>query len=269
VKKPNLLRLDIQYFAGSGFDEFDMDKFDKEFADEVGEIEEETNDEVVETEEENADDVVSDEEPTEEAEEVEETPPINDPDTEKRNRAFADMRRELEESKKYAEFIKRLADENGMSPDDIVKQYEERQLQQEAEAKNTDPEVLRRVKQLEQENNQVKEQAFSERFNSQVQSAIEKYGANEDQIRSTFQYAVDNGIDFKNSNISFDAAYRLAHMDDIVNQTKEQTRQELLASKKKRQQDAAIPNGEGSSQFDSNDLEEAAIKDARAILENW
>jgi hypothetical protein len=230
----NMLKLDLQMFAeGEDDNDLDIDSMLAEFEEEWED--EESTDETPETEE--------SEEVEEEQPSNEETPNPNDEDADKRNRAFADLRREAEENKKYAQFIQRLAEEGGVKPDDLLARYEERNLQ--AQAKTIDPvELLRRQNSTESELSTLKEQMRAERIDSQIQSVISKYGENEDAIRGTFQYMMETGIDPRTAeNVDFEKFYRAANLDNIIQKEVETARQRDLEDKKKRQSSASVPNG--------------------------
>jgi hypothetical protein len=241
--------------------EFDLEQFQAEFEAEWDNSEDDNNVENEEVVDETVDTVDNpeDEEPQEEEPQTEE-PPINDPDQEKRNRAFADMRRQLEESKKYADFLKNLAEQNGTTPDELLSRYQERQLEAEAEKQQVPVDVLKRINALEQENQTIKQNTFAERFQVQVDSVADKYGANEDDIRETFKYAIENGIDFENSRISFDAVYKMAHHDTLVQKQVEQARQKDLEEKRKRQSTSALPSGTSTSPSSDDLSDEAVLK---------
>src|SRR6185312_1314000 len=211
-----------------------IENLDAEFAEQAEEVIEE-----VETETETELDEVDVEESTDEKVE-EETPDIHNADEEKRNSAFAQLRRERDEATKLAGFLKRIADENGTSVEDMMKQYEESRLQQQAEQQNVPVEVLQKLNKLEQENEQIRNQTFTERFNNQVSQTMEKYKASNEELEATFKYAADNGLvdSLKNGSMTFEAAYRLAHMDSIIEKQVQNALQENLTQKKKRQQEA-------------------------------
>lgn len=251
--------------------DFDFDaiaaEFDATFQEEP--IEETPETEEVETEAEVEPEAeTQDNEPSEEidAPSEQEAPPVAD---DKRNAAFADLRRQAQEAKKYQDFINRLAEESGVTPEEILARYEERQMEAEAERQNVPVDVIKRLSSLEQENQAIKQQTFEERFNSQVDSAVAKYNASDDDVEQAFKYAAENGIDLREGKVNFDAVYRMAHLDTIVQREIENARQSDLSAKKKRQQEAAIPNGNSVTQSGTSDLEEQAAADAKKILENW
>jgi hypothetical protein len=235
-----LLALDLQMFGED--DDLDIDSM-------LAEFEEEWDDE------ESAEDVSEETEETEEVEEVSESeeqeePEVNpnDEDADKRNRAFADLRRENEANRKYANFIQRLAEEGGVSPDDLLARYEERNLQAEAQRQQVPVELLKRQNATESELHTLKEQMRAERIDAQINSVTEKYGADDDSIRETFKYMVETGIDPRIAdNVDFEKFYRAANLDKIIQNEVKTARQRDLEDKKKRQESASIGNGKSVS----------------------
>jgi hypothetical protein len=240
-----LLKLDLQLF---GEDELDIDSMLQEFetewedseSEETTEIEQEADQEVEETDE------------TEEVQEAQPNP--HDDDAEKRNRAFADLRRQAEENRKYAEFINRLAQDSGVTPEEILNRYQERQLQSEAERQNVPVEFLKESRETQSELSQLKEQLRAERMDAQIESVKSKYGADDDSIRSAFQEMLDSGIDPRvQDNVNFEKFYRAANLETIIQKEVANARQNDLENKKKRQESASIGNGTSVSPSTGND----------------
>jgi hypothetical protein len=240
-----LLKLDLQLFAD---DDLDIDSMLQEFetewedseSEETTEIEQEADQEVEETDE------------TEEVQEAQPNP--HDDDAEKRNRAFADLRRQAEENRKYAEFINRLAQDSGVTPEEILNRYQERQLQSEAERQNVPVEFLKESRETQSELSQLKEQLRAERMDAQIESVKSKYGADDDSIRSAFQEMLDSGIDPRvQDNVNFEKFYRAANLETIIQKEVANARQNDLENKKKRQESASIGNGTSVSPSTGND----------------
>lgn len=233
-----LLDLDLQLFADDGEeDSLDIDSMLAEFESEW------EGEDASESENAQEDESESAEEETSEDESRTETNP-NDEDAEKRNRAFADLRRQADENRKYAEFIQRLAEESGVTPDDILGRYQERQLEAEAERQQVPVELLKRQNATESELSQLKESMRAERMETQIEAAKAKYGADDDSIRETFKYMLETGVDPRErDNVDFEKFYRAANLDTIIQKEVENSRQSDLENKKKRQESASIGNG--------------------------
>lgn len=233
-----LLKLDLQRFADGEDDSLDLDSMLAEFESEW------TEDEVEDSNEPDQSDEVADDEALEEEQEETETPNPNDDDAEKRNRAFADLRRQAEENRKYADFINTLAQEGGVTPDEILARYQERQLTAKAQAEGIPVEHLKRQTETESRLEQLENQIRAERMNTQIESVVDKYQATDDAIRETFEYMAQTGIDPRTAdNVDFEKFYRAAHLDTIIKKEVEAAKQKDLAHKKERQTNASIGNG--------------------------
>lgn len=263
-----MLKTNLQFF---GDDDFDLESFQAEFesnwTDEPIEELEETEDIVYEEVENPVEEpeVPNEVEPSE-TEPQEETPQFQ---TQKQNEAFANMRKQMQEAKKYQDFLARIAEESGTSPEDLMKQYEERQLEQQAEQRGVPVDILKRLNALETENKTVKEQAFAEKFNMQVESTKEKYKLNDEDLGKVFDYMAQNGLDPQQVPIRFEDAYFLANRDNILKQTEEKAKQSYLAEKKKRQNSSAPPIGTSDSPNNPDSVSDEevlqALKDLGAI----
>jgi hypothetical protein len=251
--------------------EFDFDAFDAEFEAQSQEsTEPETEPETVE---ETVDEGKQEEPETQdEPEETPETPETPPSEEEKRNRAFADLRRQADENRKYAEFINRLASDAGVSPEEILQRYEQRNLEREAEERQVPVEYLQEQRKTQAELNQLKQQITGEKLDAQIQGVISEYGEDEEAISNAFRLAFQNGIDPDNipQTFNFEQFYKAANFDKIMEQKVEKARQAELSNKAKRQSQAVIPNnGSSAPASPESDLEKLASIDAKDILANW
>ena len=228
----------------------ELDKYlDEEFGEEeeLEETEEETEElELDEEEDLSEEETDSDEavEPEEEAAPAVEAPPS--PKPAKEEFAFGKLRHEnselkhkLEEQEKYARKMQEMATNLGYSSaDDLIKAYEEQQIQKEAQNKNVDPEVYRKMVNMERELETIKKReaeltkkAGIERFSLSLEKIGSSVGLNEsEQIEIVQQmekdgYTLDDIASLKNPErfIKGYAADKIA----------EKKYQEMLASEKK------------------------------------
>lgn len=242
-----MLAMNLQFFAEGEEEDFDLDSFQQEFEESWKDDEDQeqpTEDEAevemdAETEEEEPEDE-GDSEPKEE----EEKPKFENED---QNRAFADMRRQLEESKKHTEFLQKLAEQNGMKPDELMEAFEKRKLEKEAQEKGVPVDMLQRLNKLEEENQQIRKDSWAKEFDSQVNDTIKKYELSEEDLNKVFRYMGENGIDPERTPIKFEDAYFLANKDTIIKTEREKARQTYLEDKKKRQETSAVPSGTSDS----------------------
>lgn len=235
------MELDLQFFAEDD-DVLDLDairnEVDEEFSEE-DEIEDNTEDESEDETEESEEE--SEEEPEEESEE-EET------QTSKDNQAFAKMRNEIKDKEQYEGFVKNLADHYGVKPDELMEKFDEQKVEQEAKDKGTNPEMLKRVRELEEKNKALEEKGSQEKFNADFEDTIKNYGLKDKDptVDKTFQLIANKYMDGNGKpKINFSDAYYLANRDDIVQKKVDEIRQQELSDKKKRQEKTAVPSGTG------------------------
>lgn len=266
-----LLKLDLQFFADP-FEDIDIDAIDEQI------LGEEQNEEIVdevdtdeldlEIEEDSDGETDVDSEIEEQQEDDSVAPDISTDDG--RDAAFAEMRRENQRLAAEAAFIRRFAEENGMSVEELQQQYEEQRLQKEAEAKGVPVEVMKRLSTLEQETEQAKAEAQAARFNAEVQATLTKYSGTQDDFNAVIQYVQQNGMtdSLRNGTVSFEAAYKLANMDTMIEKAKRDAVQSDLATRKKRQQEAPIVAGNTNiAAALEDDIDALAERDAKEALE--
>lgn len=262
-----LLKLNLQYFADA-FDDIDIDAIDEQI------LGEEQPEETIETDElqdsETLEDAEGDEiEQDEQPEDDSLAPDLSNDDG--RNAAFAEIRRENQRLAKEAEFIRKFAEDNGMTVEQLQEQYEEQRLAKEAEQKGVPVEVIKRLSTLEQENEQVKAQAQTERFNAEVHATLTKYKGTQEDFNNVVKYVQQNGMTdaLRAGSVSFEAMYKLANMDTMIEKAQRDAVQRDLATRKKRQQEAPIGAGtlNVSAATTEDDIDALAAADAKEALE--
>lgn len=181
----------------------------------------------------------------------EETPEL---DGDKQNQAFAKMRNELKQEKQLADFVRNLAEQQGLKPEELMQAYEQRKLEAEAKEKGVPVDVLQRLNQLEREATEAKQAQIAERFNAEVALTKQKYNLDDNQLQSVFDYMAQNGYVGENNTplINFEDAYILANKDNLIDQAKEQGRQEYLKEKKKKQQSTPANTGQSAGATEVN-----------------
>jgi hypothetical protein len=96
---------------------------------------------------------------------------------------------------------------------------------------------------MEQELLSLKETQTRERFNSQVASTKEKYNLSEEDIASTIDYSVQNGLDVFNPATNFEALYKAANFEKLLEQRIKESRQKELSNKQERMKKTAVSHG--------------------------
>lgn len=172
-------------------------------------------------------------------EETEEVPQTNE-ELETYKRQLEDVKRQLDETKRTADVFDEIAKQNGVSREELLKQYEAKKLEEDAKAQNVPVEYLQKQRDMERELKELRESQMRKDFNSSVSNLKSKYNLSDDEVRSTLDYAFTNGIDAFNPNINLEAVYKAANFDKILEKQVKETRQKELANKQKRMKSASI-----------------------------
>ena len=251
--------------------EFDLEKFNAEYE---ASLQTDDEKEILEDEtlEDKTDDLVDEEETNPEGDG---DPSLQEPnedlgtqtEEQKRNAAFAQLRRERDDAKRVADWLQSVADQNGTTPEEMMERYQQAILQKQADEQKIPVEVLQRLKAQEDELHSMKTSSFAERFESQVLATKETYNASEDDLDTAFKYAADNGLIeiVQSGRMTFDALYKMAHLDTLTERKVQEALQNDLTKKKKRQQEAPVPNGSSATPQDES-LEERAKRDAARFI---
>jgi hypothetical protein len=157
-----------------------------------------------------------------------------------------DLQKQLQELDKYSSIFDEIAKQNGVSKDELLQQYERSKLEKEAQAQNVPVEYLEKQRQMEQELTQLKEGQQREAFNNQVNEVVDKYNLSDSDVRDTMKFAYANGIDVLGSKVNFEALYKAANFDTLLEKQVKESRQQELANKQKRMKQSSVTHG-GSS----------------------
>lgn len=184
------------------------------------------------------------------AEEVDETPATQEepevkttPQSSKTNEAFKQMRQEMEAYKaqaqqnaNFANVIKEIAETNGITPEELIQNYNDRKAAQEAEKQGIPVEVYKKLNALEQEVQMLRAQPIEEKFNNQMNSLINKYNLQEDAVKDFYLQAHENGFDLTKVK-DIEKVYNFLNVDKVISQKE----QERLEQKEKIKKQAPLP----------------------------
>jgi hypothetical protein len=177
------------------------------------------------------------EEPTVEAEETS-SEPINDPDVHKRNEAFKKLREEKEKLEQSDKFLADLASQYGLTKDELVEKFKNDRVKKEAEKQGVPIEQFKRMQQLEQEVQTIKQRYSQETFNYEADRLVQKYNIPVNQVDGLFQQIGALGIDVLSNPKLLEVAYKALNYDVAL----QKGRQAQLEETKKRRETTASPS---------------------------
>ena len=187
------------------------------------------------------------EEPTETVVEPETTTttaqPTEETQVSKSDAAFKRMRQEAEAYKaqaeqnaSYASVIKEIAQANGITPEELIKNYNDKKAAQEAEKQGIPVEVYNKLQALEQEVQVLRNKPIEEKFNTQINDLVKKYNLDEVAVGEFYKQAHENGFDLLKVK-DIEKVYSFLNVDKVINQKE----QERLEQKEKIKKQAPLP----------------------------
>jgi hypothetical protein len=216
-----------------------------EFVEEDEYDEDEVESDEVEYDEEELDEIEYDEEQTEFVEE-EEAPETDSSKYSKEEFAFGKLRHEnselktkLEEQQKYSRKMEEMARNLGYgNSDELIKAYEDQQIQKEAQQKNVDPEVYRKMINMERELETIKQREVEsnkqlgvQRFSQSLEQIVANLGLDENEKISILTQMETDGYTLEDiARVKNPERFIKGYAADKIAERKYQ---ELLASEKK------------------------------------
>lgn len=194
---------------------------------------------------------ITEEEPETETETPEEDNPEDVPETDtgktqqssKQNQAFKQMRQEVENYKAtaqaneaYANVIKEIAKANGITPDELVKSYNDKKNKEAADKAGIPVETYNKINELQAEVEALRNKPIEEKFNSQIETLINKHKLNNDDVMKFFNDAAENGFDLTKVK-DVEKVYEFLNVDKVINKKE----QERLEQKEKIKKQAPLP----------------------------
>jgi hypothetical protein len=177
------------------------------------------------------------EEPTVEAEETS-SEPINDPDVHKRNEAFKKLREEKQKLEQSDKFLADLASQYGLTKEELVEKFKNDRVKKEAEKQGVPIEQYKRMQQLEQEVQTIKQRYSQETFNYEADRLVQKYKIPANQVDGLFQQIGALGMDVISNPKLLEVAYKALNYDVAL----QKGRQAQLEETKKRRETTASPS---------------------------
>lgn len=188
--------------------------------------------------------------------------PEQDEEIDKTGRAFAQMRvqnKELQaELAKMKDVLNRLADAQGTDTDSLLTKLEDDADEVQAKKQNMDPQMYKRIRQLEEAEAARTQEASRERFSRRLVEFNHTANLSDSELRQFFSDAAAEGFDLVNTNLDFMKVYRGIYHDQILAKQEESVRQAELAKQKKAQQSTPSmtkSKGTSTTEVKSGDLD--------------
>lgn len=194
------------------------------------------------------------------------TPPV-DPNEAKRNNAFAEMRAANAQYKKFLNHLMKGSKFQG-TEEQFIEHLTDVSYQQQAKDPSigANPELLKRLDNLESTNNQLMEQQNRNMFADNIRNLTTKFSLNETEVREFIQKAVDEKIDLTVPGTNFATLYQGLFFDKIKDKLIENERQEWIKNNTKANS-ATNPDGK-SGKKDPSPTNVNTMAEFESLLQN-
>lgn len=170
------------------------------------------------------------EEATEPTEPEEETPPVEEEQFVKDARAFQEMRRELDG---YRKLVANIQNARGLkNTDEVLDVLSKEALDTQAQQKGMDPETLKRLNDLEEQNTRLEQERKHQATVAAFGLLQTDMGLTQKEVISFAETLQNKGYDIFNNSIPLTELYRGMHFDKLVEKAVSKKEQEILASQK-------------------------------------
>jgi len=140
----------------------------------------------------------------------------------------SNVRNTNKQVKQYEKMLDKVAKQKGISKDELVENLQREADEKEAKEKNISPEIQKQLREQQEALENLKQERQREVFNSKFEKLSEKHPMDNDQARDFVNQAIEKGIDLGNPNTDFEAVYVALNYNDIIENVRKETEQEVL-----------------------------------------
>ena len=179
--------------------------------------------------------------------------------------AFAQMR---VQNKLMGDMLAKVAQANGIqysNTDDLLQKLNDDVLTKQAAAQGVDPELLKRLDNLERSNQAYAQRQTQARLVQDFASLQQEFNLNSNELQQFAKELDQSGIPAESINVRNE--YMSRHFDSIIQARTDAAVQEALGRDAKAKEQSTKPNGSGT--LGSNDVQSTTINsvaDLRAVL---
>lgn len=153
---------------------------------------------------------------------------------------YNELKKQLEsirsESDKYQALLKRIADSQGVTIDQLEAKLQEEEDARIAQTKQIPVETQRQLREAEERIRQLEEANIRNNFNLRAERLQREFQLTPEQMQAFAQQAYASGIDILNSNVDLNILYRAFNYETIINDIREQEKQRVLQEINKNKQ---------------------------------
>ena len=186
-----------------------------------------------------------------------------EPDQEKSNKAFAEMRIS---NKKYKDFFDRITKVSGLTEEQFINSMIQNLDAEQAKKQNTSPEVIKMLREQDERISQYEQREREKDFMNGLNVLQTKFNLSQKELGDFVKDVASKGIDLMNSKLDYETLYRGLYFDKLVEKEVEKKRQEMITAQTKAEK-ASVP-GNTTGKTDKEPIAINTMEEFNSLLAN-
>lgn len=188
---------------------------------------------------------------------------LGEPDQEKSNKAFAEMRIS---NKKYKDFFDRITKVSGLTEEQFINSMIQNLDAEQAKKQNTSPEVIKMLREQDERISQYEQREREKDFMNGLNVLQTKFNLSQKDLGDFVKDVASKGIDLMNSKLDYETLYRGLYFDKLVEKEVEKKRQEMITAQTKAEK-ASVP-GNTTGKTDKEPIAINTMEEFNSLLAN-
>lgn len=187
----------------------------------------------------------------------------SEPDQEKSNKAFAEMRIS---NKKYKDFFDRITKVSGLTEEQFINSMIQNLDAEQAKKQNTSPEVIQKLREQDERISQYEQREREKDFMNGLNILQTKFNLSQKELGDFVKDVAAKGIDLMDSKLDYETLYKGIYFDKLVEKEVEKKRQEMITAQTKAEK-ASVP-GNTTGKTDKEPIAINTMEEFNSLLAN-
>lgn len=187
----------------------------------------------------------------------------SEPDQEKSNKAFAEMRIS---NKKYKDFFDRITKVSGLTEEQFINSMLQNLDAEQAKKQNTSPEVIKMLREQDERISQYEQREREKDFMNGLNILQTKFNLSQKDLGDFVKDVASKGIDLMDSKLDYETLYKGIYFDKLVEKEVEKKRQEMITAQTKAEK-ASVP-GNTTGKTDKEPIAINTMEEFNSLLAN-
>lgn len=186
-----------------------------------------------------------------------------EPDQEKSNKAFAEMRIS---NKKYKDFFDRVTKVSGLTEEQFINNMLQNLDAEQAKKQNTSPEVIQKLREQDERISQYEQREREKDFMNGLNILQTKLNLTQKDLENFVRDTASRGFNLMDTKLDYETIYKGIYFDKLVEKEVEKKRQEMITAQTKAER-ASVP-GNTTGKTDKEPIAINTMEEFNSLLAN-